>query len=101
MPDAFGQGDALCQPKGGKWRRGNVGHLVAWEKTTEMEGRLSKVVVGHPSAHLANLLHVVVDAGDDQMGQLYPHAGIPHGKYGLEHVLKVTATDFPIGVVAK
>ena len=47
-------------------------HLVAGEETAEVQGLVGKVVVDYPTAHAANHLHVVVDGGDEKIGEFYP-----------------------------
>ncbi len=62
----------------------DVVHFVAWEETAEVQGAVGEAVAGHPAAHLANHLHVVVHARDDEIREFYPHVGIAHGQDGVE-----------------
>ena len=59
------------------------------------------MVVHYPTAHLANHAHIIVDAGDDKVGELYPYAGITHGEDGVEHGLEVSAADTLVDIIAK
>ena len=73
--------------------RRNVLHLEAREETAEVQGIVGKAVACYPLAHLANHLYVIVDAGDDEVRQFYPHACIAHGENGVEHWLQMASAD--------
>ena len=66
-----------------------------------MEWGFGEVVVGKPTAHLADHLQLVVDAENQEVGEFYPHAGIAHGEDGVEDGLEVAAADFPVDVVVE
>ena len=76
-------------------------HLVAGEETAEVQGLVGKVVVDYPTAHAANHLHVVVDGGNEEVGEFYPYACIAHRKNGVEYGLQMAAADALIDVVTE
>ena len=59
------------------------------------------MVVDHPLAKVANGVHVVVDARDDEVGQFDPYACIVHGEDGVEHGGKMAAAALLVDVVAE
>ena len=101
MFDAFFLCYLLRFLKGMDGSRRNVLHSIAWEEAAEVQGMVGKAVVSYPTAHFANHLHVVVDVGDDKVGEFYPHPGITHGEDGVEDGLQMTAADALIDVVAE
>ena len=98
MLDAFFEGYFLRSLQSVERRRWDVLQLVAWKEPAEVQGIVGKTIVRYPSAHLANHRHVVINGGDDEVGQLDPHTGFLHGKYGVEHGLQVTAIDATIAL---
>ena len=76
-------------------------HLITWKETAEVQGMVGKAVVSYPTAHFANHLHVVVDVGDDKVGEFYPYTSITHGEDGVEHGLQVAPADALVDVVAE
>ena len=76
-------------------------HAVSGEETVEVEGHVGKAIVHEPAAHAAYHVHVIVDSGDDEIGEFYPHACVVHSKDGVEHDGEVTATDALVDVVAE
>ena len=101
MTEAFVEGGLAGGAKGMEGCGQQVVHAVAGEETAEVEGLVGKAVVDEPAAHAANHLHVVVDGGDDEIGELYPHAGIVHGEDGVEDGLQVASADALVDVVAE
>ena len=101
MLDAFFLGDALSGAERGERRRRCVEEAVAGEETGEVEWGIGKVVTGEPTAHLTNHIHIVVDAWDDEGGELDPDTGFAHGEDGVEHGLQMTAADALVDVVAE
>ena len=84
MPQTFVKCNLPCSTQG-LYRRGRqILHLIAREEPTEMEGSVGKSVFDEPATHATYHVHIVVDAGDDEVGQLYPHTGITHGQDGVE-----------------
>jgi len=76
-------------------------HLEAWEETTEMQGAVGKVVICHPSAHLANHLHIVVHPWDDEIRQFYSYTCIAHGQNGVENGLEMPAAYTLVDIIAE
>ena len=76
-------------------------HLVAREEPAEMERVSCEAVVLQPAAHAPDHVHVVVDAGDDEVGDLYPDTRLVHGQDGVEHRLQVAAADALVDIVAE
>ena len=101
MSDAFFQGDTLggAERGEGRWRR--VEEAVAGEEAGEVEWGVGQLVVDEPSAHFADHIGVVVDIGDDEVGELDPHTGIAHGEDGVEHGLQMAAADALVDGVAE
>ena len=87
MLDASVEGDLLGGLESLDGRGKDILHLVAGEETAEVEGRLCETVADEPLAHLADHVHVVVDARDDEVGEFDPYARCPHGEDGVEHWL--------------
>ena len=79
----------------------DVLHLIAGEETAEVQGLVGKVVVDYPTAHFSDHLHIVVDGGDEEVGQLYPHTSVAHGEDSVEYGLQVAPADALIDVVAE
>ena len=75
--------------------------MVAWKETAEMEWGIGKTVGYEPVAHQTNHIHIIVDARDDQVGELYPNAGLLHGEDSVENGLEMTATDTTVDIVAE
>ena len=101
MFDTFLLGDALSGAEGGERGWWRVGEFVAGEEATEMKGSVGKVVVGEPTAHLADHVHIVIDAGNDEVGELDPDAGLLHGEDGVEDGLQMAAADTMVDIVAE
>ena len=76
-------------------------HLIAGEKTREMERGVGKVIGNEPLAHLTDHVHIVVDSRDNKVGELYPHASPLHGEDGVEDGLQMTTTDPLVDIVAE
>ena len=76
-------------------------HLIAGEETREVEWGVGKAVLLEPAAHLTDHVHIVVDGGNDEVGELYPHASPFHGKDSVEDRLQMATTDPMVDVVAK
>ena len=76
-------------------------HFITGEETAEMEGRFGEMMVNEPMTHLTNHVHVVIDAGDDEVGDFYPHAGIVHSEDGVEDWLEMTVTNALVDGVAE
>ena len=101
MPDTFLLGDALGSAERGEGGRRRVGELVAGEEAAEVEWGVGKVVVGEPTAHLADHVHIVVNIWNDEVGKLYPHTGIAHSENGVEHGLQMAAADSVVDGIAE
>ena len=101
MLDAFFLSDVLSRLECLEGRGWNVLHFVAREEAAEMEWGGGEVVVGKPTAHLANHVHIVVDGWNDEVGDFYPYTCIAHGEDGVEDRLEMPATDALIDGVAE
>jgi hypothetical protein len=66
-----------------------------------VEWSVGKTMGNEPLAHLADHVHVVVDGGDDEVGDLYPYTCLLHGEDGVEDGLQMATTDALVDVVAK
>ena len=94
-------GDALGGLQGGEGRRGKVPHLVAGEESAKVEWCGGEAVGDEPLAHLADHVHIVVDGGDNEVGDLYPDACIAHGEDGVEDNRKMASADALVDVIAE
>ncbi len=101
MLDALFFGHLLCLLQRLQGCRWDVVHLVAREESAKVQGAVGESAADHPAAHLANHLYMVVQARDDEIREFYPHAGIAHGKDGVEDGLQMSAADLHVDVVAK
>ena len=59
------------------------------------------MMICEPSTHLTNHFHIIVDARNDEIGDLNPHTSIMHGKDGVEDWLEMTAADTLVDGVAE
>ena len=87
MPDTSVESDLLGGFEGMDGCGRNVLHLIAWEETAEVEGRLSKTVADDPFTHLSNHLHIIIDSWYHKVGKLNPYTSLLHGEDGVEHWL--------------
>lgn len=101
MLDAFVEGDALSGFQGGKRCRRQVLHPIAWEEPAEMEGCMGQTMSHQPLTHLPDHLHIVVNGGNEEVGQFYPHASLLHGEDGVEHWGEMPSTDSLVDVIAE
>ena len=101
MPDALLLSNLLGSTEGMDGCGLKVVHLVAREESREMEWGVSKAMGNEPLAHLANHIHIVVDARDHEVGDFYPHACLLHGEDSVEHRLQMATTDALVDVVAE
>jgi hypothetical protein len=99
--DTLFLGDALGGAERGERGRRCVKKSVAWEETAEVEGGVGEVVAGEPTAHLAYHVHIVIDARNDEVGELYPHARIAHSEDGVEDGLQTAAANFVVDGVSE
>ena len=101
MLEAFVEGDALGGAEGGERRGRRVEETVAGEETGEVEWGVGQLVVDKPTAHRTDHAEIVVDVGDDEVGELDPDTGLLHGEDGVEHGLQTAAADTTVDVVAE
>ena len=101
MLDAFFLGDALGGAERGERCGLGVEKTVAGEEAGEVEWGVGELVVDEPTAHLADHLEIVGELGDDEVGNLDPHACLLHGEDGVEDRLQMAATDTMVEVVAE
>ena len=101
MLEAFVEGDALGGAEGGERRGRRVEKTVAGEETGEVEWGVGQLVVDKPTAHRTDHAEIVVDVGDDEVGELDPDTGLLHGEDGVEHGLQTAAADTTVDVVAE
>lgn len=78
------EGDLLGRLEGLNGGGEDVLHLIAGEKTAEVEWGIGEVVGDEPLTHLADHGHIVVDARDDEVGDFHPDASLLHGEDGVE-----------------
>ena len=76
-------------------------HLIAREKATEMQWDFSEAFFIQPATHLANHIHIIINARDDKVSDFHPHAGLLHGEDGVEDGLQMTTTDPLVDIVAE
>lgn len=91
--DAFFEGDLFGLLHGGEGCDGRVHEFVAGEEAGEMEWGSGQSVADKPLAHSSNHLRVVVDAGNQEVGDFYPDFRILHGEDGVEDGLEVATAD--------
>ena len=101
MLHAFFLGDALGGAEGGERRGRRVEETVAGEETGEVEWGVGQLVVDKPTAHRTDHAEIVVDVGDDEVGELDPDTGVAHGEDGVEDGLQTAAADTTVEVVAE
>lgn len=101
MFDAFVEGDALGCFQGGKGCRRQILHPIAWEESAEMEGCVGQTMSHQPLTHLPDHLPVVVNGGNEEVGQFYPHPILLHGEDGVEHRGEMTSTDSLVDLIAE
>ena len=78
-----------------------VVHLIAREESRKMEWGVSKTMGNEPLAHLADHIHIVVDARDHEVGDFYPHTCLLRGEDSVEHRLQMATTDALVDIVAE
>jgi hypothetical protein len=101
MFDAFIEGDTLGCFQGGKGCGRQVLHLIAWEEPAEMERCMAQTMSHQPLTHLPNHIHIVVNGGNEEVGQFYPHASLLHGEDGVEHWGEMPSTDSLVDLIAE
>ena len=101
MLDAFVEGDAVGGAEGGERCGRRVEEAVAGEEAGEVEWGIGQVVVDEPTAHLADHIEIVGEVGDDEVGNLDPHASLLHGEDGVEYGLQMATADTTVDVVAE
>jgi hypothetical protein len=101
MPDTLLFSNLLGSTEGMHGCGLKVVHLVAREESREMEWGVRKAMGNEPLAHLANHIHIVVDARNHKVGDFYPHACLLHGEDGVEHRLQMATTDALVDIVAE
>ena len=101
MPDALLLSNLLGSTEGMDGCGLKVVHLVPREEARKMEWGVSKAMGNEPLAHLANHIHIVVDARDHEVGDFYPHTCLFHGEDGVEHRLQMATTDALVDIVAE
>ena len=88
----------LIQRADGGWRC--LEHLVPGEEAAEMEWYGFHPVVHHPPTHLLDHPHVVVDTGNQEVGQLEPYPGAVEREYGVEYGLKASSAHALVKKIA-
>ena len=101
MPDALLLSNLLGSTEGMDGCGLKVVHLIAREESRKMEWGVSKTMGNEPLAHLANHIHIVVDARNHEVGDFYPHTCLFHGEDGVEHRLQMATTDALVDIVAE
>ena len=101
MLNTLVNGDAFGFLQGGNGCWWKVRELVAWKEAAEVEWGRGEAIGNEPLAHPPNHVHIVINGGNEEVCQFYPHTSIPHGEDGVEDRLQVTTTNALVDVVAE
>ena len=66
-----------------------------------MEWGRGEAIGNEPLAHPPNHVHIVINGGNEEVCQFYPHTCILHGKDGVEHHGETATTDMLVDFVAE
>ena len=66
-----------------------------------MEWMVSKTIVCYPTTHFSNHTHIIVDARNDEIRQLYPYTSIPHREDGVKDGREMSPTDALVNIIAE
>jgi len=98
--DAHLEGYGFCLEESVFRRGGWGGHPVAWEESAEVEGDVLEAVSCEPLAELSDVALGVVEAGDQEIGDLEMDAGLFHCQDVVEDWLEGGAAVLAVeGVV--